>query len=342
MNITHSEILTKSLSQLTYNGDSIKIPQDEKVNLYMGIGLWSATDHLSVGLPIDILQMLLSAAVLRSKILETHSQTESKVIILIADSMAVNEGAEKREVSQIVSIYRRCLEPLLEALKLKDSSQIILSSDLEELSEYQETLLSLNQNPDLEKLKKDQEHYRYILSQTALTHYMHLHQGVGVKVGWICNTSSKLLGPRSITPSVLKNWDELKFDAICQSVCPESKIQYLYAKAGLKHSKHLTGQSNIFEGCPYTAYPIHNRLLLKIEKDSESIPRPQKKIVSHWKSVVKVCVILKASGIVNESILPESCIHKTNDIVTVQQSLNYWVNMPTLLEMNTTINQEST
>lgn len=329
MNITHKEILAQSLSQLTYNGDLIQIPQREKLNLYMGIGLWSVTDRLSIGLPIDVLQMLLSAAVLRSKILEANLQGLSKVIILIADSMAVSEGAEKKEVSQIVSIYRRCLEPLLDALKIKEDSQVILSSDLEGVSEYQEILLSLEQTPVLQTLKEDQEHYRYIHTQTAITRYMHLHQNVGVKVGWICNDSSQQLH-HSIEHELLKKWDELKFDRICKAVCSDSRIQYLYAKAGLKQPKTPTGQVNIIEGCPYTAYDIHNRYLLKVERDLNVIPKPQKKVVNHWKPIVNVCAILKANGIVKDTLLPGSCIHKTNDVATVHLSLNYWVNMPTI------------
>ncbi|PJD94897.1 MAG: hypothetical protein CK425_10055 [Parachlamydia sp.] len=329
MNIAHEDILKQSLSQLTYNGEHIQIPQREKLNLYMGIGLWSVTNRLSIGLPIDVLQMLLSAAVLRSKMLEANPQGISKVIILIADSMAVDEGAEKKEVSRIVSIYRRCLEPLLDALKLTENSQVILSSDLARLAEYQEILLSLEQTPVLQTLKEDQEHYRYIHTQTAITRYMHLHQNVGVKVGWICNDSSQQLD-HSIEHELLKNWDELKFDRIGKAVCSDSRIQYLYAKAGLKQPKTSTGQVNIMEGCPYTAYDMHNRYLFKVERDRNTILKPLRKVVNHWRPIVKVCVLLKANGIVKDTLLPGSCIHKTNDVATVQLSLNYWTNLPTI------------
>ncbi len=131
MNINITETLNQSLSLLTYNGNSIITPKDNQLNIYMGIGLWSVRDGLSEGLPIDVMQMLLSATIMRSKIMEANSGNSSKVIVLIADSMAVREGAKKEKVSQLVQIYKKSLEPLLDLLNIKECSKIILSSDLE-------------------------------------------------------------------------------------------------------------------------------------------------------------------------------------------------------------------
>src|ERR1700733_12668748 len=100
MNVNISETLTQGLSLLTYNGDNIITPKDNQLNIFMGIGLWSVRDGLSEGLPIDVMQMLLSATMMRSQILEANRGKSSKIIVLIADSMAVREGADKERVSQ--------------------------------------------------------------------------------------------------------------------------------------------------------------------------------------------------------------------------------------------------
>jgi hypothetical protein len=72
MSINTSEILSQGLSLLTYNGNNIVTPRDNHLNIFMGIGLWSVRDGLSEGLPIDIMQMLLSATIMRSQILEAN------------------------------------------------------------------------------------------------------------------------------------------------------------------------------------------------------------------------------------------------------------------------------
>jgi hypothetical protein len=334
MNINRTEILAQNLSGLTYNGDHLQIPQDKKLNLFMGIGLWSVRDGLSSGLPIDVFQMLLSAAILRAQVLEANPQKPSKVIILIADSMAINEGAEKGEVARIVAIYKRCLDSLLETLNLKGHTDVMLSSELEEVPEYQATLLSLEKNDTLQKLKEDQQHYAYIFNQTAMVHYMHVHRDVGVKVGWICANSSKHLTSDCSEPGLLKNWDELKFDMIYKIACPDSKMQYLYAKAGLKQLQTPNGHVNVIEGCPYTAYSKQHPYLMKIKEEGGEISIPSKRIVHHWTPVVKVCASLTEMGILQDKILPKSAIYKTNNVATVQNMLKYWSNMPVFLNAN--------
>lgn len=335
MMINRQEILAQNLSELTYNGDHLQISQDQKLNLFIGIGLWSAKEGLSAGLPIDVFQMLLSAAVLRAQILEANPQKHSHVTILIADSMAINEGAEKGEVARIIAIYKRCLDPLLKAVNLKGHTDVMLSSELETIQEYQATLLSLEKNDLLQKLKEDRQHYAYVFSQMAITHYMHIHRDVGVKVGWIYADSSKYLRGYCAEPQLLKNWDELKFDTIYKIACSDSKMQYLYAKAGLKQPQTPDGKINVIEGCPYTAYAKHHPYLMKIqEEEGDSISRLYKRVVHHWKPVVKVCASLKEIGILQGNILPESAIHRTNEVVTVQNILHYWSNMSVSLNTN--------
>jgi hypothetical protein len=329
MNI--NETLSQGLSLVTYNGNSITIPRDNQLNIFMGIGLWSVRDGLSEGLPIDVMQMLLSATMMRSQILEANRGKSSKIIVLIADSMAVREGADKEKASQLVQIYKKSLEPLLDLLNIKGSSEIILSSELENCSQYQEVLESVEDSRIVKQLKvEDEAHYAYVRTQTAITCYMNTHRHVGIKVGWMCADSSKQLKGRVLAQS-LKHWDELKFDRWCEEICKDSTIQYVYAKAGLKQSRKEKNVS-VRESCPYTAYSKDQRYIVRTQdkKDIKTICPIQKKVANHWKGVAEVCSSLIQARLVHCMLLPEDCIKKSNAIATVYNMLNHWANPPML------------
>lgn len=331
MNTNISETLSQGLSMLTYNGNQIKIPKDHQLNIYMGIGLWSVKNGLSEGLPIDIMQMLLSATIMRSQITEANPEKSSKVVLLIADSMAIREGAEREKVFQIVEIYKKSLEPLLDLLNMKESADIILSSDLESSREYGEVLESIEESPIIEQLKtEDKVHYAYIRTQTAITHWMNKYRNVGIKVGWICAESSKQLN-KHVLPQTLKHWDELKFDYWCEAIDQDVHIQYLYAKAGLKQPSCNT-RANVSEGCPYTAYTKDQRYIIQTQnrKDIKTICPLQKRVATHWKGVAELCSSLMQANIVGCALLPEDGIKKNNAIATVHNLLNHWSNAPLL------------
>lgn len=331
MNINTSEILSQGLSLLTRNGDNIITPKDNQLNIFMGIGLWSVRDGLSEGLPVDVMRMLLSATIMRSQIMEANLGKSSKVIILIADSMTVWEGADKEKVSQIVQIYKRSLEPLLDLLNIKESSKIILSSELESCSQYQEVLDSVENSRIVKQLKvEDKGHYAYVRTQTAITRYMNIHGHAGIKVGWICAGSIKQLKSR-VSAQSLKHWDELKFDRWCEEICEGSTMQYLYTKAGLKQSGKEKSIS-VREGCPYTAYSKDRRYLVQTpdKKDIKTICLIQKSVAADWKDIAKVCSNLMEARLVKSTLLPEDCIKKNNAIATVYNMLNHWANPPVL------------
>lgn len=331
MNINTKEILAQGLSLLTYNGNSIKTPKDNQLNIFMGIGLWSVRDGLSEGLPIDVMQMLLSATMMRSQILEANRGKSSKIILLIADSMAVREGADKEKVLQLIKIYKRSLEPLLDLLNLKESSEIILSSELESCSRYQEVLESVENSRIVKQLKiKDEAHYAYVRTQTAIARYMNTYGHAGIKVGWMCRDSSKQLKERGSAES-LKHWDELKFDRWCEEIYKDSTMQYMYAKAGLKQAGKKKNIS-VSEGCPYTAYSKDQRYIVQTQdkKDIKTICPIQKKVGAQWKGVAEVCSSLIQARLVHSVLLPEDCINKSNALATVYNMLNHWANPPKL------------
>lgn len=330
MNIT--ETLSQGLSLVTYNGDNITIPRDNQLNIFMGIGLWSARDGLSEGLPIDVMQMLLSATMMRSQILEAHRGKSSKIIVIVADSMAVREGADKEKALQLVQIYKKSLGPLLDLLNIKDSSEIILSSELESYSQYQEVLESIENSRIVKQLKvEDEAHYAYVRTQAAITRYMNTHGHVGIKVGWMRADSSGHLKERGSAQS-LKQWDELKFDRWCEEICEDSTMQYVYTKAGLKQSEK--GRSvSVSEGCPYTAYSKDQRYIVRTEdqRDIKTICPIQKRVAAHWRGVAEVCLSLVQARLVHCMLLPEECIKTNNAVATVYNMLNHWANPPMLL-----------
>ena len=64
--------------------------------------------------------------------------------------MAIREGAEKEKVSDLVQLYKKSLEPLLNLLNMRDA-EILLSSDLENSEEYREALESVEESPTRKK-----------------------------------------------------------------------------------------------------------------------------------------------------------------------------------------------
>ena len=322
MNINIAEVLSQGLSVLTYNGKHITLPKDHSLNIFMGIGLWSVRDGLSKGLPVDVMQMLLSAALMRSQIMEANPGRSSKVIILIADSMAIREGAEQDKVSLLVRIYKKSLETLLNLLNIKESSESTRSSELENFSENSKKLRQLKE--------EDKVHYAYTCTQTAINRYMNIHAQAGIKLGWIFAESSQQLQDRSTAQS-LKHWDELKFDRWCEEVCQDSTMQYLYTKAGLKQSRN-DKKISVSEGCPYTAYPKDQRYIVRTsdKKDIKTICPIQKRTASQWKGVAVVCSNLIKAHLVHRDLLPENCIKNSNVIGTIYNMLNHWANPPDL------------
>ncbi|MCE5319286.1 MAG: hypothetical protein LLG04_18220 [Parachlamydia sp.] len=304
----------QDLSVVTYNSADLRPLKPDHSNLYMGIGLWSLKQGLSHGLPVDVMQMLLAAKLLQATIQETHRERSPKVIILIADSMALREGADRNKVEQIVQIYKRSLEPLLRLLKME--SEIVLSSELEQSPPYAEALENVDRSPLMHRMEvEDRVHHAYMRTQTAITACLHRHRGVGVKVGWL----------NSIKHANAQSWDELKFDRFCQLVCPDLSMQYLYAKAGLKHlvnAKHV----NLKESCPYTAYPQDRRYVVQVteQKPIKDICLLGKGEANHWKGVAEVCSRLMEAGLVSQELLPRGCIQKSNAITTVYSMLNHW------------------
>lgn len=325
--MTLNNILSQGLDVITYNSNKIKIPKD-KPHIYMGIGLYSKRDGLSEALPIDVMQMLLPAKMMSLQIKEANLGKPSRVIILIADSMAIREGAKQEQVSKLTEIYKKSLMCLLDLLDMTDDSEIVLSSELEKCTEYQKTFKSIENSEPVRLLKiKDPAHCAYIISQTANTICMNEYRNVGIKVGWIRAESNKQLNS-CVSPESLKSWDELSFDLRCGAIRPDLKIQYLYTRAGLNQSRRGK-YTNVSEGCPYTAY--HGARYVVRPGDKGNIIttyRLQKRVSKPWRRLAEVCWSLMQENVVSNTLLPKDCIQKNHAIATVYNMLNHWCYPP--------------
>lgn len=325
------QVLSSGLSACTYHGDRVPVPQKHHLNIYMGMGMWSKNSGLSIALPIDVVHMLLSATLMRAQILEANPGKSSKIIILLADSMAVTEGADQEKVSRLIRIYKKSLEPLLDLLHIRDSAEIILSSELERDGDYKQVLEAVEETDYLKRLAKNeriakeegraQRHYAYMASQTAITRYMETCKDVGIKIGWIYADSCKRLNDR-ISPSSakhLKHWDELRFDRVYQIIFKDPIIQFLYTKAGLK----LEIDGNVKECVPYTAFPGEHRHLIHM-KHKKTYPIGED-VANHWEGVAETCSNLIKIGMVRPSLLPRDCLQ--NSLVDrVCKMLHHWSN----------------
>lgn len=308
-------ICDELLSKVAYT-PTVNINKDVNLNITIGIGFWSHVDKLSHGLPIDVMKMLLTAAALRQKILALNPNKVSKLIIVLADHMAINEGADITELNTVISRYQSELSDYLRFLNLDAHTEIKLSSELSIDPRYQEISNTIMQHESMSVLKNDRAHYRYIHDQTVIVNYLHQHLDVGVKIGWIYKASQVLIGTDQVDK--MTQWDELRFDTwykkIVTSCClnkTASEMQFLYSKAGLK-----IRDNQIMEGVPYSAYPQDNRYSrgdIRSEKLTIS-----KAIASNWNGVAEICEKLIEVNVLSADLIPNGIIHRTNSQATVR------------------------
>ncbi len=257
---------------LVWNGDEITMPEEGSRNCYMGLGMWSRTSGLSVGLPIDVIHMLVLA-----KVATRWMGDKSKLYILIADGMAISEGADPEEVRKITEIYKRSLQPYIDMLFLK--AKIVCFSDIE-------TLIGISES--------------YTARQTAVTKFMKMRKGVGVKIGW-----------KTTLPFSEHCWDERRFDKITGR-----DLQYLYSKAGLK----ICGDS-MSQVPPYSGGGGEGRDI--IGSSAELVINRGR--INHWVETVKACSDLIKEGEVGLRMLPVGIDLNRNRICGVKLALNHWI-----------------
>ncbi|MEN9653954.1 MAG: hypothetical protein RL235_66 [Chlamydiota bacterium] len=297
------------IEAITYNGAQLDVACLERPNIYLGIGFWSKGKGLTEGLPVDVFAMLLSASMARRAIDATGQQ--ARVVILLADSMAIQEGADPEQVARIVTVYQEHLSALMRLLQ--ERAEIVLASELVEQAPFLEIEQRVRSLPLIqEQLRQDPEHAQYLVTQTAITLFMQVQMGVGVKVGWIHGDSEREL-QGSTVPEALAHWDELKFDRWAAAVCPDLSMQYLYTFAGLKQP--FKGSSiQVHDGCPYTGYACERSWLMGAG-EQDVVP---KAFFQRWIRLKDIVKQLVAENKVDSALFPESCVVRNNEKLTIR------------------------
>lgn len=271
-------ILTDMLHSVTYEAFEEVLKDSEKPNMFMGVGLWSNRQGLTVGLPMDVLHMLVPVRILQEvAILEHPERPVPKLYVLIADSMAFREIEKKemsekvdlfRKLEEIKALYMRAMQFLLTALKI--DGEVHFLSKFERSRRYEEISKEVSELPFLSEVSP--ENVSYVQGQLASSRFMHEKFDVGVKIGW-----SKI--PEKRSPD---EWDEPRFDAFSKIACP--RLSYIYTKAGLNG---LGG-----EAPPYTAFRGKGkRCVLQLEEGVDlEFPRTKDQ---RWEKIRSACRFLE-------------------------------------------------
>ncbi|MBM3193981.1 MAG: hypothetical protein FJZ59_07110 [Chlamydiae bacterium] len=274
-------ILMDMLHSVSYGmGDEV-LERLEKPNIFMGVGLWSNKHGLSIGLPMDILHMLIPIRILQEVAILKHPEgVAPKLYVLIADSMAFCEIEKKemsekvdlfRKLEEIKSLYMRAIKFLLRALKI--DGEVYFLSKLETSSRFEEISKEVSELPFLSELSP--ENVSYVKGQLVSSRFMHEEFDVGIKIGW-----SKI--PEKRSPH---DWDEPRFDAFSKIAC--RGLSYIYTKAGLNG---LGG-----EAPPYTAFGSKGkRCVLQLEEGIQlEFPKTKDE---RWEKIKHVCRFLEMGG----------------------------------------------
>lgn len=310
------ESCDRLLSLTTYNHQDINVSRT-LCNIKVGLGMWSRRYGLSEGLPIDVIQMLLSAAAMRHKIIMANPGRDSKIYILIADSLAFEEGANPNKLNIVQNAYIDAINKILRLLKIDKHTEIILSSTLVHKVEFQQLVQELRTHTLFDKEVADGDHFHYMLQQTALTQFFHTHYQVGVKLGWIYKSTRVLL--KTFAPA--SKWDEYFFDYTHRTIFGNvNTLQYLYAKAGIKQ----TNEGQAEETVPYIGFKKDYRLFLT--EPVTRISKIPKMVVTHWTGIANACKAMADVGLFGKELIPESIFHPRNNVATILNFINHLQN----------------
>ena len=282
----------------------------DHTNLFIGIGMCSYKNGLSVGLPVDIMQMLIPAAVIRH-------QLSSRIKIIIADSMVpdyLKEGVEK-----VTQLYQDSLKPLLQWLKIDEYCDITLMSELEKNGNYQKELEKLSEQSET----IDADHYKYVRQQTAIISYMHHHEKAGIKIGWIHEKTDLKSG--AVASSIIR-WNEHKFDKFVKELLPQLPMRYIYTRAGIANQTP-EGKLDLVEHAPYASYPRMRCRLINVGGESGKVTLAEKRESKQWSKIREICQRLIQAGVVAPDLLPQG-MEGNNEKLLVGKMLRHWAHPP--------------
>ncbi len=197
-------------------------------SIYYGTGI-ATPDYLSVGLPFDVLGMIL----LNEKI--RRSAGFSQVFHHIADTHAkTNSWADSKEVDSMAITVRSTLEEVFKNLGL-DNFKVVLSSDFDQKKEYAMLLKDFQES----------DKHAYVKHEMADMEWYRQNHNVVLKTGWVIQSKETSIGS-----------DERLFDREYREFKGEDSMSFIYSEAG------RTFDINRPKASPYIQIPKETRLLL--------------------------------------------------------------------------------
>lgn len=203
--------------------------------IYYGTGL-TTPRAIGVGLPFDVLGMILTAEELR------RAGKFSSIYHHIADTHAkTNDWIDPEQVDRRAGEVRQTLEKLAGNLKL-EGFYVTLSSDFDMSKEYREILSSFDESPE----------HEYVRREMADMEWYRQRHGVELKLGWIIQAKETGLG-----------FDERLFDREYLRLRGE-QLSFVYAKAGRTFDKGRPKAS------PYIQIEGERRIVIDSKEDVEA------------------------------------------------------------------------
>lgn len=202
-------------------------------SIYYGTGL-STKKALSIGLPFDVLILVLIAEYLR-RILGLKG-----IYHHIADTHALaNSFCTRESVDAISEEYKRLLERIAEVVGIPLSIQY--SSSFDNSSEYGSLLAGIHSGKG-----------EYVRREVADILWYRVKHGVSLKLGWLIDPGAKRMG-----------LDERLFDTEFLSHC-DTNMDFAYTISGRTFDRERSRVS------PYITVPGETRLLFKKGEDVQS------------------------------------------------------------------------
>jgi tyrosyl-tRNA synthetase len=197
-------------------------------SIYYGTGI-ATPNHPSVGLPFDVLQMIL----LTEKMKREHGF--KAVYHHIADTHAkTNEWADPDFINKRAGETKEILEAIASNLGL-DNFNVVLSSSFDQSPEYK-TILKKFDGSD----KHD-----YVKHEMADMEWYRSRYDVNLKAGWIISSKDVKIGS-----------DERLFDEEYKRINGDDKLSFIYTKPGRTFDAQRPKVS------PYIQIPGENRIIL--------------------------------------------------------------------------------
>jgi len=210
------------------HGLTASIDQLQGGAIYYGTGV-ATPDHMSVGLPFDVLSMILICEKIKK-------QTGARAIYHhIADTHATtNRWADTATVNRTATNVRNVLTTVTNNLGL-EGFHVTLSSEFDTDPEYLEMLHRFDTS----------DKHDYVKHEMADMLWYRQKHGVTLKAGWIIQSAETQLGA-----------DERLFDREFQHFEGQDALSFIYIKAG------RTFDLSRPKASPYIQIPGENRLLL--------------------------------------------------------------------------------